>query len=141
MAVTATDVRPLAGSVIKQFQAGAAVATGNAGYIAATGKVSAARANAAATTKAVGIIVAVADSSGLTTAADTEAISLVTFGPVGGFSSLTPGAIQYISSTAAGVITETAPAGATTWTHVIGYAMSATVLFVQPGTSAPTSNV
>lgn len=139
MAVTAANVRPLEGSVIKQFYAGGTNTVGNAGYIASDGDVEATDANAAATVKGAGIVVAVADTSGLTVAASGDALSLVVFGPVAGFSSLTPGAIQYISETA-GAITETAPTGAGTWTHVIGYALAADVLFVQPGTSAPTSN-
>lgn len=139
MAVTAANVRPLNGSVIRNFQAGGNLTTGNAAYIASDDDVEITDANAAATSKGVGVVVAVADTSGLTTAVAGDGVSLVVFGPVGGFSSLTPGAIQYLSETA-GAITETAPTGAGTWTHIMGYALSAEVLFVQPGVSAPTSN-
>jgi hypothetical protein len=139
MAVTAANVRPLEGSVIKQFYAGGAIDVGDTGYIASDGDVEVTDANAAATVKGIGVCVAVGDTAGATAAAAGDAVSMVTFGPVGGFSSLTPGATQFISETA-GAITETEPSGAGTWSHIIGYAMSATVLFVQPGTSAPTSN-
>lgn len=144
MAVTALSVRPdsvKGRSLQKTYQAGGSLTVGNAGYIDSSGYIQAARANAAATTKGIGIVAAVQDTSGgVTTAASGDRVSLIIFGLVYGFSSLTPGALQYISSSSAGALTETAPSGAGTWTWAIGYAIDANTLFVQPGLVAPVSN-
>lgn len=139
MAVTAANVRPLTGAQIRQYTAGGSLTVGNTAYIAADGDVEAGDANLAISAAVIGIIVAVADTTGATTAAAGDAVSVCVFGPVGGFSSLNEGALQYVSETA-GAITETAPSGAGTWTHVVGYAEDDDVLFVQPGVAAPTSN-
>lgn len=139
MAVTAANVRPLNGAVIRQYDAGGSLTVGNAVYVAADGDVEAADANLAASAQAIGVVVAVKDTTGLTTASAGDAVSVVTFGPVAGFSSLNEESLQYISETA-GAITETAPSGAGTWSHIIGYAEQSTVLFVMPGISAATSN-
>lgn len=58
----------------------------------------------------------------------------VLFGVVTGFSSLTPGAIQYVSATA-GDFTETAPSGSSDIVRVAGYAISTTEIFFNPGKS------
>jgi hypothetical protein len=139
MAVTAAKVHALEGSLVRPRKAGGAVVVGNAAYNDSAGKLQKARANAAATSDAVGIIVAV-NEPGETTAGDNEAVSLCTFGPVGGFSSLTPGAIYYVSDTTDGDILTPAPSGAGKWAKSIGYAESASVLFVAPGIAAARSS-
>lgn len=139
MAVTAANVRPLEGSILRQYDAGGSLTVGNSVYIAADGDVEQSDANAALSSQAIGVVVAVKDTAGATTAAAGDAVTVCVFGPVAGFSSLNEAALQYVSETAA-AITETAPSGAGTWTHVVGYAETDTVLFVMPGVAAPTSN-
>lgn len=140
MAVTALDVRPGVGALIKDFDAGGAGDIGDYVYIAADGDVEVTDANVALTSAGKGVVVAVGDESGGVTAfVAGDRVSVITFGPVHGFSSLTPGAIQYISETA-GEVTETAPSGALTWTQAGGYAQDASTLFVMPGLEAPVSN-
>ena len=51
---------------------------------------------------------------------------------VSGFSGLTPGAIQYLSDDTAGAIEETATTTSTEIVRIIGYALSATVLWFNP---------
>lgn len=144
MAVTAANVRALEGAIKRSGVANATINMGDAYYIAddqdnILPKVAQADANvSAALANARGIVVAVV-REGETQAVAGDGVTLVTFGPVGGFSGLTPGARQFISSTAGGV-TETAPTGAGTWTQPIGYAESDSVLFVAPGLAAPASN-
>lgn len=138
MAVTAAQVRALEGSLTRPKTAGGAVVMGNAVYIDSNSKLQKAQANLAATSNAVGIIVAV-NEPGETTAADTEAVTLCTFGPVAGFSSLTPGAVYYLDDATAGAITATAPSGAGKWAKAVGYAESATIFFVMPGIAAARS--
>lgn len=139
MAVTAAKVRPLEGALLRKRRAGGAVVMGNAVYTAADGDLEKAQANAAATSDGVGILVEV-NEPGETTAADGDAVTLCTFGPVGGFSSLTPGTIYYVDDATAGNIVAPAPSGAGKWAKSIGYAESATILFVAPGIAAARSS-
>lgn len=132
MTVTAANVRALEGAILRNKKAGGTVSMGQAGYIDSNSAVQAAKADAAATSAAEGIVVAVAQP-GQTSAASGEGISMCVFGPVGGFSSLTPGAVYYVDDTTAGAITATAPTGAGKWAKSIGYAESDTILFVSPG--------
>jgi hypothetical protein len=138
MAVTAANVRALEGAIKRQYLAGGTVAMGQSVYNASDGDVELTDANVAVTSEAIGVIVAVGDA-GETTAADGDAVTVCVYGPVGGFSSLTPGAKQYVGETA-GAIVETAPTGSATWTKPIGYAESASVLFVNPNIEDASSN-
>ena len=139
MAVTPANVRPLEGALTRSKYAGGTANMGDAVYIDSASKVQQARANAAATSDAVGIVSSVV-AAGATAAALNDGVTVVTHGPVGGFSGLTPGAIYYVSSSTAGDITATAPSGAGTWAKSIGYAESDTILFVQPGIAAARSS-
>lgn len=139
MGVTAAKVRPLEGAILRRRRAGGAGTMGNVVYNAADGDVEAARANAAATSEAIGVLVEV-NEPGETTVADGDGCTIVTFGPVGGFDSLTPGAIYYLSDTVAGDITATAPSGAGKWAKSVGYAESAGILFVAPGITTARSS-
>lgn len=56
-------------------------------------------------------------------------------GNVTGFSGLTPGAIQYLSDDTAGAIEETATTTSTEIVRIVGYALSATVLYLNPDIS------
>ena len=56
-------------------------------------------------------------------------------GKVSGFSGLTPGAIQYLSDDTAGAIEETATVTSTEIVRIVGYALSATVLWFNPDIS------
>ncbi len=139
MAVTAAQVRALEGALTRPRKAGGAITNGNAVYIDSNGRVQAARANLAATSEGMGVVSAVNETAE-TTAADGDAVTVVTFGPVGGFSSLTPVAIYYVDDGTAGAIVTPAPAGAGKWAKSIGYAESAGVLFVLPGVAAARSS-
>lgn len=132
MAVTAASVAQLTGAITRDYSAGGTTTNGNAVYVDSSATVQNAKADTAATSAAIGIQVAVVNA-GQTTAASGDKVTVVTLGPVGGFSSLTPGAVYYIDSSTAGAITATAPTGALVWAKSIGYAESATVLFVLPG--------
>lgn len=132
MTVTASQVAQLAGAIPNDANAGATVTVGNAVYIDSNGNVQNAIANVAVSSEGVGIVVGV-PQAGQTTAALNERVTYVVFGLVGGFASLTPGVIYYIDPTTAGAITATAPTGANKWAKTIGYAKSATELFVLPG--------
>ena len=53
-------------------------------------------------------------------------------GKVSGFSGLTPGAIQYLSDDTAGAIEETATITSSEIVRIVGYALSATVVYFHP---------
>jgi hypothetical protein len=132
MAVTAANVAQLTGAMTRDYVATSATVNGNAVAVDSNSQIVKAKADTAATSAAIGIQVAV-PTAGATTSVAGERCTVVTLGPVGGFSGLTPGAIYYVDSNTAGEITATAPTGALVWAKSIGYAESATVLFVLPG--------
>lgn len=132
MAVTPKYVTIKEGqTVVRDFTAGGAGNLGDCVYIASDGDVEVTDANAEATTRAVGIVVAVDDMLGATSFVAGDVVTVAISGPVYGFSSLTPNAKQWVSETA-GEITETEPSGAGTFSYIVGYAESASVLIVQP---------
>lgn len=143
MAVTALNVRIDANrgrSLTIDADLGGAATIGNAVYMASDDDIEEADANAAASAKAIGILVGLGvETPGTTVGAAGDRGTVCVFGLVYGFSSLTPGALLYVSATT-GEITHTAPTGAGSWTYAIGYAWDATTVFVQPGLVAPVSN-
>lgn len=145
MAIDAAKIRIDANrgrSITFDADLGGAVTVGNVVYMAADDDIEVTDANAAATAKAIGMLVQITSSEipGDTVGAAGDRGTVVLFGAVycAGWG-LTPGAIYYVSETA-GAITATAPSGAGTWTHVVGYALDANTLMVMPGALAPVSN-
>lgn len=112
---TAANIKPLAGSVVRRGTCGATVAAGEIVELQSDGKWD--PADAAAVVMCGGIAV---QAGG-----DGDVIDIVRFGPVVCVTGATPGAIVYASDTA-GEPAETAG----TKSAVIGYAESATILFV-----------
>lgn len=139
MSVTAANVRALNEAETRTMVAGGSLTMGNVVYVNSSGNVVAAQANAALTAEAVGIVVAVAQP-GQTTAVSGEAVEVCVFGPVSGFGSLTAGAVQYLSDSSAGALTETAPSGSGKWAKAIGRAESSGIVFVLPGVTAARSS-
>jgi hypothetical protein len=139
MAVTARNVRALNEAETRTFVTGGAVNMGDVVYVDSNGAVQQARANAALTAEAIGVVIAVAQP-GATAAATGEAVEVCVFGPVGGFSGLTPGAVEYLSDTTAGALVETAPSGSGKWAKAVGRADAAGILFVLPGVVAARSS-
>lgn len=127
--VTAADVRPLNGAVVRRYNAGATVTPGDAVYIASDGDVEEADADAEASTMAIGIVIA--DGTGAVSFAAGTRVDVVVFGPVTGFSSMTPGGNVYVSVTA-GALDQTAPTASGDFVNAIGYAESASTIFVNP---------
>lgn len=127
--VTSTDVRPLTGATVRRFTAGGSITLGNAVYIASDGDVEEADGSVIGTTWAVGVAVATPD--GGTSVSSGERVDVVLAGPVAGFSSLTPGALGYVSDTTGGIDT-----AAGTKTLILGFNESATVFFVRPQLSS-----
>jgi hypothetical protein len=126
---TAASVRPLEGARIIRMEAGAAINVGAAVYVDSNGDIQATDGDAIGTTLAcIGIVVA-AGSKGATAAADGDACDVCIAGPVTGFSGMTPGALMYVSGTAGKLATTVVDNG-----FIVGFAESATTVFVRPET-------
>ncbi len=129
---TSADVRPLPGAVVVQGTAGEALNLGDVVYLDGTaGAYKKADRGAANTAQAKGIVVSAPD--GATSAASGDAIDVVVFGPVTGFSGMTPGALLYVGT--AGALDDAAPAAASgQYKFIVGWARDASTVFVQPFT-------
>ena len=125
--VTAADVRPLVGATVRRFEAGGTIDIGAPVYIADDGDVEETDGSLVATAWAIGLAVSTPD--GGTSAAAGEYVDVVTRGPVAGFSSQTPGTLVYVNDTAGACATT-----AGTNSFIIGYAESATTVYVRPET-------
>lgn len=130
--VTALDVRPLPGAVIRNLTVSGTVHPGDAIYQSGGtvgGSVDAANGAATATAYAIGICVAVPNGGTIATTGDR--CDYVAHGPVAGFSGAAGGSPAYAGN-GAGIVATTAG----TVSHKIGYFESPTVLFVQPSNTA-----
>ena len=116
---TAEHIKPLTGAIIRKYTSGEAIAAGEIVAMESDGYLDAADCTSAAD-EAIGIALKAASGSG-------ELIDVVTHGPVLCLSGATPGATIF-TSTSAGEPTET-DTGNTT---AVGWAESATVLYVNP---------
>ena len=136
IAVTAKAVRPLNNAVIRRWPAGAAGSVGQVVYRDADGA-KPARANAVGTSRGRGIVVGVNGQPGQATFAAGDALDVVTHGPVEFAAGLTVGAEVFVSPATAGATDQTAPTTATQVVFAVGYAESATILYVAPQAAAP----
>jgi hypothetical protein len=114
---TAANIKPLQGALFRRVQLGDTVAAGEIIELQSDGKWD----PAIATGTVLNLAIAVQGG------ADTEYVDAVTFGPILCLSGATIGALIYVSDTA-GEPSETAGTKDT----VVGYAETATILFVQP---------
>jgi hypothetical protein len=134
--VTKIDVRPLNGSVTLNKPAGEATEIGEVVYMESDGDVNLADADAEASARVIGICVST-PQTGVVDAVAGDRLDITVFGPVAGFTSLTPGA-QYFASTNPGKIGDTAPAGSSgDFKWIIGWAVDAETLFIDPYTDDP----
>lgn len=139
ISVTAGNVRPLNGAILRRGTAGGSGSCGDAVYLDGANGWKQADADALASAQARAIVVAVNGQPGATTFASGDRLDLVVYGPVAYGSGMTPGARVYVSTTA-GALDQTAPAGAGDYPFAIGWAEAADILFVQPQDAIPTVN-
>ena len=133
---TAANVRPRNGAIVRKFTCGGTVTPGNGVYVASDGDVERADADDQTQCQAVGI--AVSDGSGATSFAAGTVIDVVVHGAVTGFASMTPGGVVYVD-TGAGDLDQTASATTGDFNYIIGRAISAATIFVQPQMTIPTA--
>lgn len=125
LTVTAAKVTPLNGAITRDKTAGGSGNVGDSVYYAADADAEQSDGSVAGTANGKGVVVAV--SGGKTAFVAGDEVTIVVFGPVGGFSGMTPDTVGYVSDTA-GKIADAAG----TVSHVMGYAESAGVFFVNP---------
>ena len=114
---TAASVRPLNGSIVRRYTAGAAIAVGEVVSMESDGYVD--PADTSAWMQVIGVSIQAASAAA-------EMVDVVVFGPVTSISGATIGANIYASDTA-GEYSETVG----TKDICVGFAESATVLFVK----------
>lgn len=127
LTVTAKNVSPLPGAIVREFIAGAAIAVGDLVFMASDGFVDPTDADNATALATIGVCVA-AGNEGAEAAAVGDPVSVVIFGPVIGFSGNTPGDLVYASPTA-GEIEDAAPATGD-YMIIVGVVISTTILLV-----------
>ena len=114
-----------------------ALTVGMAVYIKATGSVDKARANAAGTTKVIGLVRDASIAAAGTGAIQTDGIlSSSDWTDVTGTTNLTAGSIYYLSDSTAGEITTTAPTAAGSFVVAVGVAVSTTELNIDTDRSS-----
>jgi len=128
--MTANLVRPLPHAVVRRFDAGGTMYVGEAVYVADDGDVERADANDSLQAIVKGIVVA--DNDGGTAISSGDRVDVVVFGPVAGYSSLTPGLLMYASATAGGMTQTPGDLGSGTYECVVGDNETATIIFVNP---------
>lgn len=147
---TAADIRPLAGYSSRRFDvaSGATVTAGDVVYIDTAGDIQRAKADAKANSRGRGI--AVADRDGDTTFNAGDAVDVVVNGPVTGYASMSEGEPVFVdgdggSGAGPGSMVQTAPdtsvtGSATAFQFVVGFAESATDIYVSPQASEPSTS-
>lgn len=127
--VTTTDVRPLGGAIVRRAVASATIALGDVVYVSSySGNlpvVTKAAGGAVATCNPFGI--AVAGAMANTSIAAGEALDVVVFGPVTGYSGMTSGNTIWVSDTAGRLSTVVG-----TKSGVIGVAETPETVLVRP---------
>jgi len=120
--------------MVRRFDAGGTIYTGQSVYIAADGDVEQSDCDAGSL-EAQSIGVMIADNTGATVATSGDRVDVAMVGPITGFSSMTPGALVFASTTAGGLTQGTPDVGS----HVVpvGMALSASILFVNPSRPTP----
>jgi hypothetical protein len=124
---TAADVRALQGCTIRRFTSGSGgVTPGQPVYLSADDTVDMADASTAAGAACIGVAVACNGASKVV-AVSGDRVDVALFGPVAGYLAMTYGAKYYVDDDA-GVVCSSAGSYST----IIGVALSATVLLVNP---------
>jgi len=139
IAVTAASVKLLNehNAVTVRGTVGATITPGQDVYLDGTNGWKPADADALASSQGRGV--ALSDIFGSVSFAVGQAIDIVVFGRVGGFASMTPGGAVF-GSVSAGAMDQTPATLNDDFNFAMGWAESASVLFVQPQITVPTQN-
>jgi hypothetical protein len=128
---------PDKGSVLRNHLVAEAMSIGNFVALDSDGSIVLTDANALATGRGYGQVVAAPNYYGETTLAVGERASVCVYGPTYGWDSLAEGTYGYVSETA-GAVDDTAPTGGA-YQFIMGHCVESDVFFVNPGMAAPVS--
>ncbi len=141
ISLTPILLRPLQGAVLMRIEAGAAGNVGDVVYIDSNNKAQAALADAVGTSRGKGMVIRVG-VVGATSFVAGDMLEVVTHGPITvGEVKFTPGVELFLSAATAGALDETATAVSTEVPYVCAWALSDSILYVEPQTAAPVANV
>ena len=138
ISLTSATIRPANAfqCILHPFVAGEELTVGYAVYESSDGKVYHADADAGKTqARAIGVVVSSPD--GETTIVAGDGVSVCLYGPVSGYSGMTPGAPVFNSKTA-GRLDHTAPTSGA-YPRAVGWALTSGILWVNPDTEDPSS--
>ena len=130
--VTKANVKPAAGSIVIRVTAGAAINLGAPMYLDGTNNWKQANAGATGTADARGVCVGVPGNA--TVCVSGDEVDMLVMGRMYGPSGMTPDGLVYASGTAGSL-----DDGTGTKTRVVGWAETATCLFVDIGHPADTT--
>ena len=130
ISLTLLQISELPGAIGRDILAGGAGSVGDSVYIDSNGAVQKAKADAIATAKGWGLVTAV--ENGAQTFAAGDMVHVVFYGPVTGFSGLTPEARQYISAATAGKLADAAPSATDSEVWPFSFALDASTIFIRP---------
>lgn len=128
------NIRPLNGAVVRTYEAGALVNVGDFVYLnPANDRVLPARANADATTYAIGMVVSVEGVMPGTAAQLGQAVGVCVEGPVAGLTGMDAAIpMVWLSAATAGAATQTKPTGASNRVFALGRPIRTDVFLVRP---------
>ncbi|HSW63419.1 MAG TPA: hypothetical protein VLH56_08925 [Dissulfurispiraceae bacterium] len=135
--VVVASIRPLNNAVIRRGQAAEALTPGQAVYLDGANGWRPTDADFIAAAQGRGVVIS--DSVGSVAFAAGSRVDIVTYGPVTGFTGMTPGGAVF-NSVNAGVMDQVAPALQGDFPYVMGYAESAVTIFVNPQVTIPVVN-
>ena len=126
------------GSVIDRYTTGEVIGLGMAVYLDGSNVAWKAKSDSSAHANAIGIAAIADNFSAETTIPTGGTVAVVVFGPVQGFTGLVSGEPVWVDSTA-GQMNDTAPTGGA-YQYVVGHAIDANTILVDPGTTSPVSH-
>jgi hypothetical protein len=131
--LTQKNVRALNGALVRTYVAAIEGNLGDVVALDASGKVILAQGDAAASARAIGVVVSIATPAlhSLTFAAG-ETVGVCVSGPITGFADMDETTNVWVSDVTAGEVVQSAPAGVGTFACSVGYPLGDDVLMVNP---------
>lgn len=127
----ASTVKALPGYKSRRFDAGGTIYAGESCYIASDGDVERSDADGSLSAVVFGVVIAGTPDAGGTVYTDGDRVDVACYGPITGYSSLTPGLPVY-ASTLAGQMQQAPTFVTGDYITEVGIAVSATVILVNP---------
>lgn len=134
---TPANVRPLTGAIVRRGALGLAATPGMSVYLDGANGWKPTDADALASAQGRGVVVS--DNVGSLAFVAGQTVDIVVHGPVTGYAGMTPGGVAYCSVNP-GLMDQVKPALQGDFPFVMGFAESASTLFVNPQSVLPVVN-